>query len=190
MSTDPPTRHRGGRRLGFGQTVGGIVQMAYVVDDIEAAIDGWVRDARTGPWFLLESFIGPDHVYRGAPSTADVRIAMAFAGHMQIELIQPVDRAPSVYRETIERRGHGFHHIGIACEDVAAETTAYLSRGYRLAFSAGVPTGGHVAYLDGGPGLPHFIELIPATDGMDSVFTAFWRSAIDWDGRDPIRPFG
>ena len=33
---------------------------------------------------------------------------MAFAGHMNIELIQPNNSAPSVYREVIERRGYGF----------------------------------------------------------------------------------
>jgi catechol 2,3-dioxygenase-like lactoylglutathione lyase family enzyme len=178
-----------GRRLGFGQSVGGITQMAYVVEDMERAIDWWVRDMRTGPWFLLESFCGPDHVYRGSPSPADVRIAMAFAGHMQIELIQPKDQHPSVYREMIERRGYGFHHVGIACEDVDAEIPAYLAQGYILAFIAGVPTGGHVCYLDGGPAKPHYIELIPATPGMDAAFTAFWRASVGWNGRAPIRPF-
>ena len=186
MSTD---QHAAGRLLGFGQRVGGITQMAYVVADMEAAIDWWVRDMRTGPWFLLESFLGPDHVYRGEVSRADVRIAMAFAGHMQIELIQPKDDNPSVYREMIERRGHGFHHVGIACDDVDAETAAYLARGYTLAFTAGVPTGGHVAYLDGGAAQPHFIELIPATPEMDTTFTGFWRASVNWNGNDPIRPF-
>jgi len=176
--------------LGFGQKVGQIIQMAYVVEDIEASIDWWMRDARTGPWFLLDSFLGDDHVYRGEKSRADVRIAMAFAGHMQIELIQPKDDHPSVYRETVQARGHGFHHIGIASADVDAEIAAYETRGYTLAFRAGVPTGGAVAYLDGGPAHPGFVELIPATPGLDAGFTAFWRASVDWDGQNPIRPFG
>lgn len=186
MSTEV---HSGERLLGFGQRVGEITQMAYVVENMEAAIAWWVRDMRTGPWFLLESFLGADHIYRGAQSQADVRIAMAFAGHMQIELIQPKDDNPSVYRELIAGRGYGFHHVGIACDDVDAEIPAYLERGYTLAFTAGVPTGGHVAYLDGGAAHPHFIELIPATPGMDAAFTAFWRASVDWDGRDPVRSF-
>lgn len=176
--------------LGFGQKIGQIIQMAYVVEDMEAAIDWWIRDARTGPWFLLESFQGDDHVYRGEKSRADVRIAMAFAGHMQIELIQPKDDHPSVYRETVQARGHGFHHIGIASADVDAEIAAYEARGYALAFRAGVPTGGSVAYLDGGPTRAGFVELIPATPAMNAGFTAFWRASVDWDGREPIRPFG
>jgi hypothetical protein len=176
--------------LGFGQHVGQIIQMAYIVEDIEAAIGWWVRDARTGPWFLLDSFLGDDHVYRGEKSQADVRIAMAFAGHMQIELIQPKDDHPSVYRETIASRGFGFHHVGIASADVDAEIATYAARGYTLAFRAGVPTGGAVAYLDGGTASPGFVELIPATSAMDAGFTAFWRASLDWDGQNPIRPFG
>jgi len=175
--------------LGFGQKVGRVIQMAYIVEDMMAAIDWWIRDTRTGPWFLLDSFRGEDHVYRGARSRADVKIAMAFAGHMQIELIQPKDDQPSVYRETIRARGFGFHHVGIASTDVDAEIAAYEARGYALAFRAGVPTGGAVAYLDGGPTQPGFVELIPATPAMDAAFTAFWRASQDWQGDDPIRPF-
>ena len=81
--------------FGFGQRVGQIVQLAYVVEDIDAAIGWWVRDCRVGPWFLLESFTGPGQRYRGQPATADIKLAMSFAGHMNIELIQPKDDRPS-----------------------------------------------------------------------------------------------
>jgi hypothetical protein len=176
--------------LGFGQPFGGIMQTAFVVEDIHASIDHFIRDCAAGPFFLLEHFLGPDQVYRGAPSKADVAIAMGFAGHMQIELIQPLDDHPSVYRETIQKRGYGFHHFGIACRDVDAQMPAYLDRGYQLAFRAAVPTGGAVAYLEqpGNPA-PGFLELIPATPGMDEHFTGFWKASLGWDGRDPVRPF-
>jgi Glyoxalase/Bleomycin resistance protein/Dioxygenase superfamily len=176
--------------LGFGQRVGQVIQMAYVVEDIRASIDWWINDAKTGPWFLLDHFWAEDQVYRGQPSKADVAIAMGFAGHMCIELIQPLDNHPSVYREIIEQRGFGFHHIGIGVADVDAEIPAYEARGYELAFRAEVPTGGAVAYLDGGAANPGFLELIPASPGMDEVFTKFWRAGAEWNGRDPVRPFG
>jgi len=175
---------------GFGQPKGGVIQMAYVVKDIRRSIDHWVNDLKVGPWFMLDHFTGINPIYRGAPSQADVSIAMAFAGHMQIELIQPNDDHPSVYRETIEQRGYGFHHVGLACDDVEAGIEAYRRRGYSLAFKAGVPTGGDVAYLQAETSDPSFIELIPATPGMDEAFTAFWRASVGWDGADPIRPFG
>jgi hypothetical protein len=105
------------------------VQTAYVVKDITAAMNWWIRDGKVGPWFLLDSFTGSDQRYRGEATTADVKIAMAFAGHMMIELVQPKDRQPSVYKEVIDQRGYGFHHIGIAVSDVEVERAAYAKRG-------------------------------------------------------------
>lgn len=177
--------------LGFGQRIGGVVQTAFVVADIRAAIAWYQRECGAGPFFLLDHFLGEGQVYRGAPATADVAIAMGFAGHMQIELIQPLDEEPSVYRETIEARGYGFHHFGIAFTDVEAALPGYLERGHTLAFRAPVPTGGSVAYLESAdPAAPGFLELIPATEGMDALFTAQWQAAQDWDGKtDPVRPF-
>jgi glyoxalase/bleomycin resistance protein/dioxygenase superfamily protein len=176
--------------FGFGQPRGGVVQMAYVVPDVRAAIASWVADLGVGPWFLLEHFTGVDAVYRGEPSRADVAIAMAFAGHVQIELIQPLDDHPSVYRETVEQRGYGFHHVGLATDDLAASVAEREAAGATVAFRAGVPTGGTVVYLDGGAALPGFVELIEGTAGMDEVFTRYWRASVDWDGSDPVRPFG
>lgn len=133
--------------LGFGQNVGQIVQMAYVVEDIRAAMNWWIQDGKVGPWFLLDSFTGPEQRYRGQPTTADVSIAMAFSGHMMIELIQPKDTQPSVYKEIIDRRGYGFHHIGIAVDNSDAERKAYEACGYEAAFYTPVPSGGTVYYL-------------------------------------------
>ncbi len=178
------------KQLGFGQSVGQVMQMAYVVEDLQAAIDWWVGDAQTGPWFVLDHFWAADQVYRGAPSTADISIAMGFAGHMCIELMQPLDDHPSVYKEIIERSGYGFHHLGIAVPDVDTAIIDYEQRGYELAFRAAVPTGGTVAFMDDGKNDPGFVELIPATPGMNETFTRWWQASVDWDGKDPVRPFG
>ena len=178
------------KTFGFGQRAGQVVQTAYVVQRIRPAIDWWINDGRAGPFFLLESFTSGEQRYRGQPTTADVSIAMGFAGHMMIELIQPRDDKPSVYRETVQARGYGFHHLGIAFEDVEAERFKYEGRGYHVAFSAPVPSGGTVYYMGEGAGAPGFVELIPATSGMDEMFTRYWQASVDWDGKDPIRPFG
>jgi hypothetical protein len=176
--------------FGFGQRTGQIVQTAYVVRRMREAIDWWIQDGKAGPFFLLDSFTGADQRYRGQPTTADVSIAMGFAGHMMIELIQPKDEQPSVYKEIIDQRGYGFHHIGIAFENVEAERRAYEARGYHVAFAAPVPSGGTVYYMGEGAGAPGFVELIPATPGMDEMFTRYWQASVAWNGNEPIRPFG
>ena len=177
--------------LGFGQPMGGVAQTAFIVPDLQEAIHHWVRDMRAGPFFVLPNLLSPGQTYRGEESRADVTLAMGFAGHMMIELIQPLDDNPSVYKETRKLRGWGFHHLGIACADVDAASRDYQARGYTEAYRAAVPTGGEVVYLDNGTGAQlGFIELLPVTPGMDETFTRFWAASRDWDGSDPVRPFG
>ena len=178
------------RQLGYGQPMGGVAQTAFVTADLRAEIARWVRDMGAGPFFVLDHLLAPGQVYRGEDSRADVTLAMGFAGHMLIELIQPLDDHPSVYRESIELRGHGFHHVGIAFEDVEAACADYKARGFAEAYRAAVPTGGEVVYLDDGSGAQRgFIELLPVTPAMDQAFTRFWEASRNWDGSDPVRPF-
>src|SRR3546814_16452154 len=131
--------------LGYGQPMGGVAQTAFIVPDLRQAIDRWAADMRAGPFFVLPNFLVPGQSYRGEESRADITIAMGFTGHMLIELIQPLDSEPSVYQETIALRGYGFHHLGIACADVDADSRASQSRGYHEAFPPPVPPGRAVA---------------------------------------------
>jgi hypothetical protein len=108
---------------------------------------------------------------------------------MQIELIQPNDEHPSVYREVRDGRGWGFHHFGYVTADFEADIARHAERGYEVAFRAGVPTGGSVAYLDTHDALPGFLELIEMGSAMEQHFTGFYRASIGWDGSDPVRPF-
>lgn len=175
--------------LSFGQPDKGIMQMAYVVDDIRTAIGEWIERLHVGPWFLLDHFTGVNPVYRGRPSQADVTLAMSFAGHMNIELIQPNDDHPSVYKEHIDRHGYGFHHWGIATAEFAEDLERYQATGMDVAFRLGVPTGGEVAYLDTHGRLPGFVELIETSAPMERTFAGFYGAALAWDGTNPIRPF-
>lgn len=174
----------------FGGPRGGVIQMAYTVRDLDAAIDYWIKYLKVGPWFRLDHWTGTNAVYRGTASQADMAIAMAFSGHMNIELMQPNDRHPSVYREAIEKKGYGFHHFGRASDDIDRDVGVLEGQGYNPVFRAGVPTGGEVVYMEGGADDPGYLELIPATPAMEDAFTAFWRASVGWDGSDPVRPFG
>jgi hypothetical protein len=176
-------------QVGFGQPDDGIIQMAYVVPDLRAAIAQWSQTLRVGPWFVLEHFTGDKPVYRGQPSRAEITLAMGFAGHMNIELIQTKNDAPSVYREVIEKRGYGFHHWGLATWDFDAAVAKYEKAGYALGFVAAVPSGGRVAYMDTTAVLPGYTELIELGGAFEEVFGRFYRESLAWDGKDPIRSF-
>ncbi len=175
--------------LGFGQPQTGIFQMAYVVEDIHAAMRTWIDELGVGPWFLLPSFGGVEPSYRGGPTDAEVALAMGFAGHMCIELIQPNDEEPSVWREGAERNGWGFHHFGVGSLDYDADLARHLEQGHDLAYEAKVPTGGRVAYVDTTRELPGYVELIELDEGTDAAFTRFHAASLAWDGSDPVRSF-
>ena len=177
--------------LGYGQPMGGVAQTAFLVPKLEPAIHHWVQNLRAGPFFVFPHIYAPGQIYRGEESRADITVALGFAGHMLIELIQTLDDHPSVYREMMEVRGYGFHHVGLAFEDCDAASREYQARGFVEAYRAVVPTGGEVIYLDDGTGAARgFVELLPATPMMDEVFTGFWRASQGWDGTDPIRAIG
>jgi hypothetical protein len=176
--------------LGFGQPSNAIIQFAYVVPDLTAAMTRWAVDTRVGPWFVIKRFGGVNPIYRGTPATALCDIALGFAGHMQIELICPNDEHPSVYKEHIERRGYGFHHFGVASTNMEEDINRLTATGYELAFTASVPTGSQVAYFDTGGALPGMIELIEVDAGLNSMFTAIYQASLGWDGTDPVRTMG
>jgi Glyoxalase/Bleomycin resistance protein/Dioxygenase superfamily len=178
-------------RLGWGQALGTIAQIAYVVENLEASIEHFIRDCGAGPFFVIDHFLQPGaQTYRGKESTADLRIAMGFSGQTWIELLQPLDSEPSIYQEVIKARGYGLHHHGIAVRDVEAARADYAAKGWRECFRSPVPTGGDVIYLESdNPAAPVFVELLPVTPGMDAHFTSFWQAAQGWDGKEPIRLF-
>jgi hypothetical protein len=173
--------------LAFGQPIGGIIQMAYTVPDVEAAAAGYVEMLRIGPWFIRGPFVPPAGLYRGAPTSVSLSLAISFSGHMMIELIQQHDDTPSVYREFIGRRGHGFHHWGVATDRFDEDVARYRAKGYAVAFSDRTPVGTRVAYLDTSADLPGMIELIEIDEAQDSRYARLYAATIDWDGSAPLR---
>jgi hypothetical protein len=176
--------------LSFGQPDCGIIQIAYVVRDIRQSIAYWLDLLDVGPWYLQERWAPGEAEYQGERSKAEVAAALSFSGHTQIELIQPLDDHPSVYREVIETKGYGFHHVARGSVNYARDVHGYIQKGYPLAFQARVPTGSLVGYIDTRDVLPGYTELIEQTQANDRFFTNIYKAALDWDGSEPIRHFG
>ena len=170
----------------------GIIQVAFVVEDIKAAMPLYAQQFGIGPWFLIEHFEFDWVRYRGQPATVDVSLCLGYSGGMMFELIEQHDNSPSVYRETIDRRGYGFHHMAVSAPTDAYDATLqrYLDDGASLALEAEVAVGGRAAYLDFGERLAGMIELIEMNDKVEQLF-GHVRSANDgWTGDEPVRSFG
>lgn len=173
----------------FGQPVGAICQIAFTVPDLHAAIPVYADRVHAGPWLLMEHLRPTTQCYRGEPTTQDVSLAIAFTGSMMVELIEQHDPGPSVYRETVDRKGHGFHHFAVTSTAFDTAEAAYLATGYQAAFTAGMgPAFGdaRVTYLDTTTDLPGMIELIELTPEADAFFGSIKALCDAWDGTELI----
>jgi hypothetical protein len=173
--------------LNFGQPVGGIIQVAYVVESIERSMQEFTARLKIGPWFVSGPFVPPEGIYRGRPTHMRLTLAVGFCGHMSFELIEQHDDAPSVYREMVDKRGYGFHHWGIPTSNLDAEVERYGALGYQPAFSDRSPRGYRVVYVDTTRDLPGMIELMEATTALEARYTEMYLASVGWDGSDPIR---
>src|ERR1700710_920751 len=75
-----------------------IVQMCFIIADLDAAMASWIETIGAGPFFAQKNLNVPTE-YRGKPSFIDVSAAFGQAGAMQVELIEVHGDNPSVYRD-------------------------------------------------------------------------------------------
>ena len=176
-------------RFDFGQPVGGVIQFAYTVPDIDTAMKAWTERLGIGPWFVRGPFTTPAAHYRGRPTSPTLTLARAFNGHTMIELVQQHDDGPSVYRDVVvdQGRGHGFHHVAIGVHDFDAALTEHRRAGAEVVFTDTLPAGARVAYVDTTDVLPGMVEIVELNEAQERVYTAIHLASLDWDGTDPIR---
>jgi hypothetical protein len=174
----------------FGQPDGAVCQIAYIVEDIQAAMEKFTKTLHVGPWFLMQSVQTKNAQYRGKPTQFNGSLAAGNAGHVMIELIHQADDTPSVFTETIKSRGYGLHHQGIAVRNYDAQMAAYKASGYEIAFYAETDLPNRNAYIDTHGEFPFFIEVIEATEPLEAIFTAIYGASVGWDKKNPIRDFG
>lgn len=176
--------------LSFGQPLGAIMQVAYVVDDMEAALDKWTKTLGVGPFFLFKNFQLLDARYHGEPTDIDIDLALAFSGSMCFELIVQNNDVPSVYRDVIAERGYGFHHWAVSTRSFDDDVARHKAAGAPLAFSGVAGVGGRAGYMDTTKTLGGMIELIEINDKVEEFFGMLHSAAQDWDGTDPVRSLG
>lgn len=165
------------------------MQICWLVPDLEAAIDNWVRSTGVGPFFTFSGVSFVDGHYRGQPADfPDVTAAIAYSGDLQIEFVcQNNDQRPSIFRDVFPQGQYGLHHMGLVCDDYDAELAAYLESGAELAFEGRLGKGLRTCWIDTVKTLGFMVELLEGDEGRAAHFAKWRDAAIDWDGKDPIR---
>lgn len=163
------------------------MQQAWVVDDLEAAMAHWTRVCGVGPFFVAEHLPLTNLTYRGQAANLDFTIALAQAGRTQIELVAQHCDNRSIFRDLYPKGRCGFHHIAIVCEDYDHDLQHYQACGCPV-ISSGCFGDLRFAYVDASENAGCIIELLEDKRSIRDHFKMIADAALDWDGRDPVRP--
>lgn len=167
---------------------GPIVQMGYVVPDLDAALAHWTGVLGVGPFIVTPRIDYAELSFRGRPVRAEVAVALASHRGMQIELIQQTGGDPTMFTEFIARRGGGLHHTCVLSDDLDADLRAWAARGIGVLMGGRTAAGIPFAYLDSDPAdMGGVVEIVRPTPGLRRFFAKLDTLAAGWDGADPVR---
>ncbi len=141
MSPDEP------RKPAFTETM----QIGIVVRNLDEAVRRYVDDYGIGPWEFHQFQPEDAKVWleQGRPAQPSTRIATAMVGHVQWELIEPLDET-SIFAQYLAATGGGVHHIAVAAANYDETLAAEARRGNDLVLDCeldGAFSGIKVAYL-------------------------------------------
>jgi len=148
----------------LGLLAGGIAQVALVVADLEAAVEHYWHQFGVGPWsfYTYQRPLLRGMSYHGEPADYAMRLALANADALRIELIQ-VLHGQTVYADHIAAHGYGVHHLGVLVPDMQMALAQARQAGYAVlqeGYGFGLDGDGHFAYIDTKAELGVMLELI------------------------------
>ena len=179
---DPPG---GGPEAGYGRLVRDYFQAAWVVDDLDAAVAGWLA-AGVGPFYRLPGTRGVEVVRHGEVVPLDTSVVWAQAGALQVELVQQHDDRPSAYRDSVPAGQDAPHHLGALTDDLDGELERHRAAGLGVPYESALG-GVRVAYLDTRPTTGLMTELVQRNPLFNGLRALVAQAAVGWDGADPVR---
>ena len=99
--------------------------------------------------------------YHGQTTPARAKLAFFDMGQINIELIEPIE-GPSTWREFLDAKGEGVHHIAFRIKDTDRIVAELATRDMPVA-QQGEYTGGRYTYIDSAPALGVVLELLEST---------------------------
>jgi len=163
--------------------LGSIMQISYVPDDYDAALDYWTQKMGAGPFFHTEGVEVEDVKYRGEASDIQFSMAIGYWGDVQVELIRPDNDAPSMFKDWREKGLQGVQHLCVMVADLGEARTLTEEAGGEVIQEVSLPGGvGGAFYADYGGGPGTIIEYLQIPQpGLDG-FAAMRQAHLDWDG--------
>jgi methylmalonyl-CoA/ethylmalonyl-CoA epimerase len=137
-----------------------ITQIGIVVRDIEKSSRDFAGffGIPVPKWTQTDTVDKAQTRFRGSPSPARAKLAFMRFGSLDIELIEP-DMEPSTWREHLDSRGEGVHHIAFVIEGMKEKVADLEAYGFPLQ-QKGEYTGGRYAYIETAKTLKLIVELL------------------------------
>ncbi len=137
-----------------------ITQVGIVVRDIEKSSREFAEffGIPVPAWVQTDTMDKAQTRFRGAPTPGRAKLAFMHFGSIDIELIEP-DTHPSTWREHLDTRGEGVHHLAFVIEGMADRVRELEAHGHPLQ-QKGEYTGGRYAYVDTSKTLKTIVELL------------------------------
>ena len=168
------------------QPTGSVIEIAHVVEDLDAAITQFIEFWGAGPFYTAQMTFPSGHRYRGEDAPMAIDVGFGFSGGLLIELIQPLDGDRSVFSEALTARGPGFHHIvrREAFEDGAAR---YVKAGFDKALELTTAFGERTILFDTTALNGGFLEVTDLNITFEPLMATLSKAHHGWTGDRPRR---
>jgi methylmalonyl-CoA/ethylmalonyl-CoA epimerase len=139
-----------------------LVQIGIVVPDLDKTTGLLNSLFGIGPF---RSVVWPDrpeskYQYRGAEEHILLSQAFVQLGQVEIELIQPLEGERNAYKEFLDQKGGGIHHVLFEVKDIDSVLEALAESGVKVLQSGtGIRPGTRWALLDTQEMLGFLVEL-------------------------------
>ncbi len=136
----------------------GVIQVCVVVRDLEQSMENYQHLIGMGPWQVFS--VKPPALsgtLRGKPEAYGMKVALAKVGAIQWELIEPLD-GPSIYREFLEQKGEGLHHVKFAVDDHDKSIADFAGHGIGVLMGGTIGDRGY-SYMDTESALGFILEV-------------------------------
>ncbi len=170
------------------QPEGSIIELCHVTRDLDAALLHWTRDLGAGPFFVFDVPVLPGQLYYGQPTEVSMRVGFGFSGGILIELLEQTNAGASPFRDFLQERGEGLHHIMPRCDFVEGHAR-FSAAGHQVAYAGQMPSGERFCLFDTRAVSGAYVELMELSPAMLGSLSLMAKAHAAWDGiTDPIRP--
>jgi methylmalonyl-CoA/ethylmalonyl-CoA epimerase len=108
-------------------------QIGLVVRDLEKTAAFYHATFGLGPFSIVPEMRFDGVILRGRPTDSKVKLGFADSGHVQIELIQPLE-GENIYTEFLQAGNEGLHHLGFEVDNFEGMLAKFRRRGIEPLF--------------------------------------------------------